>query len=234
MINYNLILGHLFRLLNRSFKFLINQIILLKPQLLYLLLILLSACSIRVNKNPKHSSPTKLTLSLFKLLTNPTNNFEDLPHANFFTSRFTLKEIIALKLDTSKIDVNEYYVLSNERALKTNIPGCDINYFWRFAYGDQIEKIMRFEHNGLVKQKVVATSGWDAGEYHLSSEFINDSSFKETLLLKEETIDFLPGDKYKVDSIVTSYAFTNDFEFTQTKRDSFVVYRTVSSSGLNF
>jgi hypothetical protein len=173
--------------------------------------------------------PSKTGISAFELINNKKQDPENISnsiHKNFdFSRRFSEKEVSVLKLDTSQIESNEYYFLTDQKFLKEEIKGISFLIYYKHKYGDQLEKILRIKKKGLFTDITLSMTGGDGQDtYRLSSEFVNDSIFVKTYIHKITAIDNNHLMAYSTDSIVTSYKYDSKFNFTEINQESLNIY----------
>ncbi|CAN5442657.1 hypothetical protein BH11BAC2_BH11BAC2_10910 [soil metagenome] len=157
---------------------------------------------------------------IYNLIVNKKEQLNDQPRPKF-TSRFTENELSRLNLDTNAIQVNEYYQISDEKFLSTELQEPAVLVYYRYNYGDQLEKILRVENNNAYQDITLAMYGGDSNDYTLISEFVNDSLFKQTFVNTETIIDeeYLMG--YGVDSTVSYFQYDEQLKFVEIHKDSF-------------
>ncbi|MEM1336308.1 MAG: DUF1573 domain-containing protein [Bacteroidota bacterium] len=139
-----------------------------------------------------------------------------------FSKRFTKKEIVALNLDTTKLDLNTYYVLADEKFLKEQTDSVFFLMYYRHTYGDQLEKIVRIKRKDTVFDLTLSMIGGDGlDSYAKSTEFVNDSIFRVTSI---ESIALADDTYYMVDwieSIVTKYIYNQKLDLKEISKDTF-------------
>lgn len=136
-----------------------------------------------------------------------------------------------LKLNSNNIASNVYYKLANtsESFNDFHISELDrtgrssrLNFiaYYRHSYGDQLEKIVRIESKDRSHDLVLCMEGGDSFTQRISTQFVNDSIFKETFVTIQSNHETGNDLEEVVDSVVTTSKYNKSFEFTEVKRDS--------------
>lgn len=143
-----------------------------------------------------------------------------------FSKRFTEKELLVLNLDTTKIGLNEYYFLSDQQFLKNRLDSISFIIYYKHQYGDQLEKILRIKRKDTVFDLTLAMEGGDSFLHSISTEFVNDSTFISTYVLKEGDIISSKNNsnksvyEYYYETIIDKYHFDKKLNFNLTNRDT--------------
>ena len=175
------------------------------------------------------NSENQSTESIFDLIVNKkeTSNFPDSIYSKFdFSKRFTNKEISTLKLDTSKIDLSEYYFMSNQKFLKKQIDSISFLIYYKHQYGDQLEKILRVVRKDSVFDLTLSMQGGDSFSQSISTEFINNSTFVSISVNKEKDPD---SNSFYADSIISLYNYMPNLNFKLIQKDSFKIENNIVS-----
>lgn len=92
---------------------------------------------------------------------------------------------------------------------------------FRKKFGEQIEKIVRITTDDTINKEIVlAMRGGDSDSYTLSSEFVNDSIFIQSLVNQETIKDDNEGMGYAYDSIITKYRYNHKFDLDIISKDT--------------
>lgn len=143
-----------------------------------------------------------------------------------FSKRFTEKEILGLNLDTTKIDLSEYYFLTDQKFLKKPIDSISFLIYYKHRYGDQLEKILRVHRKDTVFDITLSMHGGDSFSQSVSTEFVNPTTFLSTSLYKEKAPD---SNSFYVDSIISIYNYNSNFNFKLLDKESFKIENNVTS-----
>ncbi len=176
------------------------------------------------------NSKKQSTESIFDLIINkkesPKNFPDSIAYKFDFSKRFTKKEISELNLDTTKIDLNEYYFLTNQRFLKKQIDLISFSIYYKHQYGDQLEKILKIKKKNSNFDLILAMEGGDSFSHNISTEFINDSTFTSTYVHKEGDIISSKNNgnesvyEYYYETIISKYHFDKELIFNVIRRDT--------------
>ncbi|WP_420574720.1 XAC2610-related protein [Kordia sp.] len=145
-----------------------------------------------------------------------------------FSRRFTSKEILALQLDTSSIDKNEYYFLTDKKFVTRAIDSTKYLIYYKLQYGDQLAKILRVQHKDTLFDVILAMHGGDGNDqYKTTSTFINDSIFISTHtktsgdLIQSKNNGKESTYEYYTDSIISRYQYNQSFQLKLLQKDTF-------------
>ena len=155
----------------------------------------------------------------------PKNFPDSIAYKFDFSKRFTEKEISILNLDTTKLGLNDYYFLTDEKFLKNKLDSISFIIYYKHMYGDELSKILRIKRKDSVFDLPLSISGGDVSSYKLSTEFINDSIFIKTYTHKQTAIENTHLMAYATDSIITKYHYDENLNFKEIKKDSFHIYK---------
>ncbi len=177
-------------------------------------------------EKPKQQS----TKTIFDLIINkeesPTNFTDSLVYTFDLSKRFTEKEVSVLNLDTTKIDLSEYYFLTNQKFLKKKIDSISFTIYYKHQYGDQLEKILRVKRKDTVFDITLSMKGGDSFSQSVSTEFVNQTTFLSTSLYREEDPD---SNSFNTDSIISIYHYTSNFDFKLLDKVSYKIENNVIS-----
>jgi len=170
-----------------------------------------------LNDSIQIEETTKPGNLLFDFITNRKETPENFPKdiANLFPTNPNLKPN-----DTASTFFDENYYPEEEFTSK-NTSDVFTQLFYRKKFGDQIEKVAQIHHNDSVSEIILAMRGGDSDSYTMSSDFINDSIFVQTLVNQETIKDETNLMAYAFDSIITKYRYTNSFELDTLNKDTF-------------
>ncbi len=93
--------------------------------------------------------------------------------------------------------------------------------FYRKKFGDQIEKVVQIHNYDSISEITLAMIGGDSDSYSLSSEFVNDSIFTQTLVTRETIKDEANLMGYAFDSIITTFKYNDTFKLDTISKDTF-------------
>lgn len=96
-----------------------------------------------------------------------------------------------------------------------------VQVFYRKKYGDEIEKVLQINKNDTISEISLAMIGGDSNWYSLSSEFVDDSIFTQTIVNRETTIDQTNLMGYSYDSIIKKFRYNEKFELDTISKDTF-------------
>lgn len=183
---------------------------------------------IQQDRNEK-AKQKKSNESIFDLIINKRESPESYPDSiayKFdFSKRFTEKEISILNLDTTKLGLNDYYFLTDEKFLKNKLDSISFIIYYKHMYGDELSKILHIKRKDSVFDLPLSISGGDVSSYKLLTEFINDSIFIKTYTHKQTAIDNAHLMAYATDSIITKYHYDENLNVEEIKKDSFHIYK---------
>jgi len=158
---------------------------------------------------------------LIKIKHELPQNFPDSLLTQFdFSKSFSETEIAKLILDTTKIGLNEYYLLSDESFLKKPLDSISFVTYYKHQYGDQIEKLVQVKRTDTVFDLVLAMQGGDAFYHTISTKFINDSLFVSTYTHKQELDNDNESYAYHCDSIISTYEYDDQLNLELIKADT--------------
>lgn len=130
-------------------------------------------------------------------------------------------ELYQLRIDSTKVDLNEkYYISPNAFLTKENPEGLGIIYY-RQKYGDETTKILQFNNQDTIKEITLGMIGGDSDSYRMTSEFVNDSIFIQSFVNQETISDTNDTMGYAFDSIVTQFKYNEKFELDTIRKDTF-------------
>ncbi|WP_395066227.1 XAC2610-related protein [Flavobacterium sp.] len=130
-------------------------------------------------------------------------------------------ELYTLDVDSLTIEANENYYVSPEGFLsRENSDGYSIVYYHQ-KYGDETEKVVRFIIEDTVREITLGITGGDSDGYKMTSEFVNDSVFVQSLVHKETIKESNDTMGYAFDSIVTKFRYNEKFELDTISKDTF-------------
>ncbi|MEM6892711.1 MAG: hypothetical protein AAF554_03405 [Bacteroidota bacterium] len=148
-------------------------------------------------------------------------NFPDSLLTQFdFSKSFSETEIAKLILDTTKIGLNEYYLLSDESFLKKSLDSISFVTYYKHRYGDQIVKLVQVKRKDTVFDLVLAMQGGDAFYHTISTKFVNDSLFVSTYTHKQELDNDNESYAYHCDSIISTYKYDDQLNLELIKADT--------------
>ncbi|RYG01879.1 MAG: hypothetical protein EOO07_33645, partial [Chitinophagaceae bacterium] len=158
---------------------------------------------------------------IFSIISQKKHTPEDFPRNFNFSRSAGQNEITALSLDTSQIDANTYYFLSDQEFFTQNIEGLKAIVYFRHLYGDEVTKILRLQTGNTVKEITLALQGGDGlDSYRQSGEFVNDSIFIETSVVRETIRDDQNHVAYKTDSVISVYQYNQMLDLSLVNRDT--------------
>lgn len=169
--------------------------------------------------------------TLFDLIIIKKETAHNLPKNFDFSKNYTENELKALNLDPEKITANEYYFLSEQQFLKEDIEGLTFQIYYKHYYGNQLEKILRVQRADTVFDITLAGSysnGLDGST--LSTEFTNDTTFKESLVNIQTVKDEQYTTAYNIDSLITFYWYNNRFDLVKNVDYTFRWYKEVTTN----
>lgn len=169
--------------------------------------------------------------SLFDLINSKKEKASDLPKDLDFSKNYTKKELQALNLHPEKIKSNEYYLLSEQKFLKDEIKGLSFQIYYKQFYGSQLEKILRVQKADTIFDIILAgtySNGLDGSM--LSTKFINNTTFKESLANIHTIKDEPHITAYNIDSLFTFYQYNNKFDFIKNQEYIFRWYKEISEN----
>ncbi|WP_179354736.1 XAC2610-related protein [Winogradskyella vidalii] len=186
--------------------------------------------TILLSESKTEISKKQFTESIFDLIINKkesSKNFPDsIAYKFVFSKRFTEKEISVLNLDTTKIDLSEYYFLTNQKFLKKPIDSILFFIYFKHQYGDQLEKVLRVKKQNSNFDLVLAMEGGDSFSNSISTEFINDSTFISTYTHKVGDIISSKNNgkestyEYYCDSIISKYRYDKSLDLKVLRIDT--------------
>ena len=176
------------------------------------------------------NSENQSTETIFDLIINKKESPKSFPDSiayKFdFSKRFTEKEVSVLNLDTTKIDLSEYYFLTNQKFLKKEIDSISFLIYYKHQYGDQLEKILRVNRKDTVFDITLSMQGGDSFSQSVSTEFVSDSIFKETFTHKVGDIIYSEDNgkhstyEYYCDSIISRYKYDKFLNLKLLQKDT--------------
>lgn len=209
----------------------------LKISLILAVLIATAGCKNQETKDPYEDNGSSITTdgettnsALFDLLVTKKTGPWDFPDS--LVTRFdpsnslTNKELIDLGITNLPTDENTYYFPVEESFLKENLDSIDVLLYYRHDYGDQTEKLLRVKRKDTIFDITLAMDGGDGQDsYSVSSEFLDRYTFIKTLLIEKTVKDNMHSTAYAIDSIIIEYQYNDVFDFRETARDTFHVYK---------
>lgn len=209
----------------------------LKISLILAVLIATVGCKNQDTKDPHEDKGLSIAAdgettysALFDLIVTKKTGPRDFPDS--LMTRFdpsnslTNKELIELGIINSPTDENTYYFAVEESFLKEDLDSIDVLLYYRHDYGDQTEKLLRVKRKDTTFELTLAMDGGDGQDsYSVSSEFIDSKTFIKTLLLEKTVKDNMHSTAYAIDSIIIEYQYNDVFDFRETSRDTFHVYK---------
>jgi len=170
-----------------------------------------------VNDSIQIEETTKPGSRLFDFINNRKETPENFPKdiTNLFPTNPNLKPN-----DTASTFFDENYYPEEEFTSK-NTSDVFTQLLYRKKFGDQIEKIAQIHHNDSISEIILSMRGGDSDLYTMSSEFVNDSIFVQTLVNQETIKDETNLMAYAFDSIITKYKYNDKFELQTISKDTF-------------
>lgn len=130
-------------------------------------------------------------------------------------------ELYQIGIDSTTIETNENYFIAPDAFLSRENPdGLGLIYY-RQKYGDETTKIVRFIGNDTVRKITLGMLGGDSDSYSMTTEFVNDSIFVQSLVNQETIIDTKDTMGYAFDSIVTKFKYNEKFELDTLSKNTF-------------
>lgn len=169
--------------------------------------------------------------TLFDLINNKKETAHNLPKDFDFTNNYSEKEIRALNLDPEKISANEYYFLSEQKFLKKDIEGLSFQIYYKHSYGNQLEKILRVQRTDTVFDIILSgkyNNGSDGST--LSTQFINDKTFRESLANIKTVKDEPHILAYTIDSLITIYNYDKQLNFIKNRNYELNFYKEIKEN----
>ncbi|HZF99703.1 MAG TPA: hypothetical protein VEY71_01810, partial [Chitinophagales bacterium] len=160
---------------------------------------------------------------IFDLIETKKETYKQLPKRLDFSKRFTPDVISALRLDTTTVGSDEYYFLTDQQFLRTELEHFDFVIYYKHTYGDELKKVLRVfgaDRQTVITEVVLAMDGGDSDHYTLSSEFVNDSVFTQTWVYQQTSRDEERLMAYDIDYEITTFHFNEHMEFTAVSADS--------------
>lgn len=161
---------------------------------------------------------------LFDCLSRKSHSVDSLPKAD---TRKNDEDLIAyLGLDKVNRDPNSYYWYDEERFL-SRISSGENDYiepvcYYRHTNGDIFEKVLRIGYGEKAKETILAKSEYDSDAPEMiSTEFINDSIFREYRTVKRTVEDLQDLMAYEIDSTVTDFKYDKRFNFEKSGEQKF-------------
>lgn len=181
----------------------------------------------------KQSEPNETTQSknLFDLIQNKKETVQGLPKDFDFSKNYTDKELKSLNLDPTKIDVNEYYFLSQQNFLKEEVEGLTFQIYYKHLYGYQLEKILRVQRTDTVFDIILSgkySNGSDGST--LSTEFRSDNLFQKSradIKIVKDDPHFMA---FCIDSVWTFYQYNNRFDLMKNTEHSSKYYKEITEN----
>lgn len=130
-------------------------------------------------------------------------------------------ELYQLGIDSTKVEVNEKYYRSPDAFLSRENPYYYGSIYYRQKYGDETMKVLQFNHNDTIKEITLGIVGGDSDSYKMTSEFVNDSIFIQSLVNQETIVDTNDTMGYAFDSIVKKFKYIERFELDTISKDTF-------------
>jgi hypothetical protein len=162
---------------------------------------------------------------LFDLILNKKEAPENFPAKVDRRKRFTEKEVQGLRLDTTQVGLNDFFFLTDDLFLSKQPDSLNFRIYFTHKFGDEFTKWLRIERENKIHDQLLAQTGGDSNSYMTLSEFVDDSTFVRTSTLTETAVDEETRKGYDTDSIVTRYKYNINFDFTETAKDSFRIYK---------
>ncbi len=202
----------------------------MKTSITFIAIILLLGCKNQERKKAEFKGTKTIEIekpqfkSIYDLIINKTEKPNNSSKQFDYSKNYTEKELSGLNLDSTKIGPNEYYFLTDKKFLRKNLKGVDFKIYYQLLYGALSQKILRIERKDSIFDRVLsATIGDGQNVIEISTEFENDSIFKETFVRTETILD----DRYlvanEVDSTVKIYVYNQKFNFQEKQVDSFKI-----------
>lgn len=145
------------------------------------------------------------------------NYLEDIKNSR----KLERNELYQLGIDSTKVEVNEKYYRSPDAFLSRENPYYYGSIYYRQKYGDETMKVLQFNHNDTIKEITLGIVGGDSDSYKMTSEFVNDSIFIQSLVNQETIVDTNDTMGYAFDSIVTKFKYNERFELDTISKDTF-------------
>lgn len=123
-----------------------------------------------------------------------------------------------LGVEESSLAPNTYYWTEDDHFLD-RVSSNDEDYleptiYYRQTNGDVTEKIVFINNNGKKSERVLAMRASDPID-RISTEFVNDSIFRETNVSQETAENLQNFMAYEIDSIITDYRYDRNLNFTE-------------------
>jgi hypothetical protein len=205
----------------------------LKTTITFIALILLFGCKNQERKKVEFTETKDVRIekpqseSIYELIINKIEKPDNLSKKFDYSKNYTEKELTGLNLDSTKIDANEYYFLTDQKFLSEDLDGMDFKIYYQFLYGALSQKVLRIKRQDSILNKVLSATGGDGQNvYEISTEFINDSIFVETKVHKSTVVDDTYLVANQVDSIVKTMTYNQKLDFQEKKVDSFKIKNT--------
>ncbi len=142
-----------------------------------------------------------------------------------FTNRADQDVYDMLRIDTTMIDLSEFYFDSESPFLSYPIESPVFYSYYKHAFGDELSKILRIDVDGTPREILLAMQGGDSDTYSLSSSFIDDSTFVQQSMYTETTKDETDLMAYAYDSTLITYRYNTLFEFKEVAREHIKSYK---------
>lgn len=159
---------------------------------------------------------------LFNLIRNKKEAPDSLPKVPINIDELSKTAMLKLGIDPNKVSANERFLLDEKPFLSTSIQYPHFQSYYHSIYGNYLAKVLRIikkDSTGEIVLSSVVSNGLD-GET-ISTEFVNDSIFVSTEILKKTLRDDTELMEYEYDSIVSKYKYDSVFDFNLISKDTF-------------
>jgi hypothetical protein len=157
----------------------------------------------------------------YDLIQNKKETLENLLQEIKNSRKLERNELYQIGVDSTTVEANETYYIAPDAFLSRENPDGFGLIYYRQKYGDETTKKVRFIGNDTVKEITLGMIGGDSNSYRMTSEFINDSIFVQSLVNEETIADTKDTMGYAFDSIVTKFKYNEKFELDTISKDTF-------------
>jgi hypothetical protein len=157
----------------------------------------------------------------FDLIQNKKETLKNLFQEIKNSRKLERNELYQIGVDSISVEANETYYIAPDAFLSRENPDGFGLIYYRQKYGDETTKIVRFIGNDTVKEITLGMIGGDSDSYRMTSEFVNDSIFVQSLVNQETIADTKDTMGYAFDSIVTKFKYNERFELDTISKDTF-------------
>lgn len=138
----------------------------------------------------------------------------------------TPSDLETLHINTEELTPNLLYALDEEPFLSTEFYDADTNSpqfltYFKLVYDDYLEKRLRIINGSSYEEMVLGKRSENPiVNYKMESEFVNDSTFTQTEIITERSLDSSLKLWDSTSTIINTYRYNSQFEFNLLSQDT--------------